>query len=184
VPGASHPSNKDEVIRAAREARAAIRERILALSPDDCARPFLGMWSVKDLVAHLIGWDETNVRAVRSLLRGKLPTFYAQHDRDWQTYNARLVRRSGGRPIGTLMRMERQSHGKLLEVLEAVPPDKFGADVGVRFRGFKVTIERLIAAEAEDERTHARQIIQAFGTPRRRTRATVSGKTRATRRLP
>jgi hypothetical protein len=184
VPGSSHPSSKAEVLHAARKARAAIRERVLALSPDDCARPYLGTWSIKDLVAHLIGWDETNVRAVRSLLRGQLPAFYAQHDNDWQTYNARLVRKHGGHLIGTLMRMERQSHSKLLEALEAVPPDKFGADVGVRFRGFKVTIERLISAEADDERAHARQIAQAFGTGRRRAGATTNPKTHAMRRLP
>ena len=51
----------------------------------------LGIWTIKDLLAHLIGWDFTNLQAIQQILAGQYPTFFKYYDKDWQSYNARLV---------------------------------------------------------------------------------------------
>ena len=50
----------------------------------------------------------------------------------------------------------------MIEFLQTIPPEKFNKDFGVRFRGYKVTIQRLLEAEREDEQTHLGQIRDFF----------------------
>ena len=44
-----------------------------------------------------------------------------------------------------------ESHQALCALLEAIPAAEFGRDQGVRFRGYNVTIPRLLASESGDE---------------------------------
>jgi hypothetical protein len=50
----------------------------------------------------------------------------------------------------------------LLEFLNTIPAENFNKDFGVRFRGYRVTIQRLLEAEQKDEETHLQQIMDFF----------------------
>jgi hypothetical protein len=52
----------------------------------------------------------------------------------------------------------RQSSLRLLEALEEAPAADFNRDFGVRFKGYKVTIARLLEAEMKDEEVHYGQL--------------------------
>jgi len=119
---------------------------------------FLGVWSVKDLLAHLVGWDFTNLEAAKALLNGQLPDFYSHYDRDWKTYNARLVAEHKRNDFADLLSSVEDSLQKLMGFLETVPVEEFDKDSGVRYKRYKVTIARLIQAETRDEKTHYQQI--------------------------
>lgn len=140
----------------------AAREEIVWLAatwpPHRQDAVFLGNWSVKDLLAHLIGWDFANLQAMQDILADQLPQFYAHHDRDWRTFNALLIgdHKRGGVP--DLIQGAGQSHRALLSFLANIPADEFDRDGGIRFKGWKVTIARLLQAEVSDERTHAAQL--------------------------
>jgi len=123
---------------------------------------FLGDWSILDLLAHLAGWDRANLDAVKSVLDGQIPAFYEYHDRDWQTCNAILVKKYRKDSFKELIASVKTSHKTLIEFLQALPPENFTTDFGVRFRGYKVTIQRLLEAEAKDEQVHYRQITGFF----------------------
>lgn len=142
--------------------RSAILAEVYALPAEESDTVFLGSWSVKDLLAHLAGWDYANLEAAKSVLRGRVPEFYAYHDRDWQTYNAMLVKKYGRDFFGEQIALTRDSQGQLLEYLQTIPPESFNKDFGVRFRGYKVTIQRLLEAETKDERIHYQQIQDYF----------------------
>jgi len=144
------------------ETRQSILAEVSNLSKEQQDQVFLGIWSLKDLLAHLIGWDHTNLEAVKSVLTGKVPAFYEHHDRDWQTYNAMLVRKYKKGTFQELLARTRDSQKKLIVFLQTVPPENFNQDFGVRFRGYKVTIQRLLEAERGDEQTHLQQIIDCF----------------------
>jgi hypothetical protein len=141
-----------------------VRARILAatasLPANSRGQIFLGSWSVRDLVAHLIGWDHTNLKAVDEVLRGRLPGFYRYADRDWRSYNATLVLRYGDPTFRRLTASARQSHRALLKRLKALPAKEMWEDRGIRFRGWKVTIGRLMEVERQDEEEHWRQIVE------------------------
>jgi uncharacterized damage-inducible protein DinB len=163
MPTKSQTLRKDQILSNWLQTRQNILAEASRLSEKQRDEIFLGIWSVKDLLAHMTGWDRTNLDAVKSVLAGQVPAFYKYHDRDWQGYNAILVKRHKKDSFQELVADTQESQEKLLEFLQTVPPENFNKDFGVRFRGYKVTLQRLLEAETEDEQTHLRQITDFFG---------------------
>jgi hypothetical protein len=157
VAGASQ-AKKDQVISDLIEARREILDAASSLSPAQQDEVFLGVWSTKDLLAHLVGWDLANLEAARAVLVGRIPAFYAHHDRDWKTFNARLVAEHKKDDFALLLASVEDSHQVLADFLENISAEEFDRDRGIRFRRYKVTIARLLQAEAKDEAEHYAQI--------------------------
>lgn len=153
---------KEQILSKLLETRQNILTEVSKLSEAEQDQVFLGIWSIKDLLAHLIGWDKANLNAIQSVIRNEVPSFYEYHDRDWRTYNAMLVKKNKKGSFQELIATAKNSQQKLIEFLQTIPPEHFNKDFDVRFRGYKVTVQRLLEAEAEDERTHARQINDFF----------------------
>ena len=149
---------KDELIADLIQTRMEIVDITSSFSPAEQDEVFLGIWSIKDLMAHLIGWLEANRQAAKAIRSGKLPEFYAYKDRDWQTYNARLVAKYKRSSLAELMLALQVSHKKLVDLIERIPAEELEQDYGVRFKGYKVTIARLLQAELKDEKVHYSQI--------------------------
>lgn len=162
MPTKSQTLRKDQILCAMVEARQKILTEVSKLSEAEQDQVFLGIWSIKDLLAHLIGWDKTNLNAIKSVMQNQAPPFYEHHDHDWQTYNGMLVRKNRKDSIEELFATAKDSHERLIKFLQTVPPEHFNKDFGVRFRGYKVTIQRLIEAETKDEQTHCEQIRSFF----------------------
>lgn len=156
----SAEEKKARLIAALAGARAqvlAAAERLLPAQQDVIC---LGVWSVHDLVAHLIGWDITNLVAIAEIRAGSLPPFFAEYDADWRTYNGRLVSQHKRASFAETRTAVSESHQRLLDALQALPAGDLARDYGVRSpRGRRVTIAMLIEAEAGDERKHAEQIL-------------------------
>ncbi|MBI3944278.1 MAG: DinB family protein [Chloroflexi bacterium] len=146
---------------------AAVRSQIVeiagSLPSDKQDQVFLGTWSIKELLAHLIGWDFTNIAAIQAVRSGKLPDFYAYRDKDWSSYNAMLVSQYRQEDYRELLSAVKDSHQQLISFLETIPAGELDRDWGVRFKGYKVTIARLLEAEAGDEKIHLEQI-RSFAT--------------------
>lgn len=151
-------AKKGQLIAGLIETRSKILNAALTLAPAEQDRVFLGVWSARDMLAHLAGWDVTNLAAAKALLAGRLPAFYAYRDPDWKTYNARLVLKYRRDRFADLVALTRETHQALMEFLAALPADDFDRDRGVRFRGYKVTIARLLEAELKDEKIHQAQL--------------------------
>ena len=163
---------KSQILRKAQvladlvEARQNILAEASTLSEAEQDQVFLGIWSVKDLLAHLIGWDKTNLDAVKGVMKGDVPYFYKYRDPDWRTYNALLVKKNKKDSMWELIATAKDSHEKLIRFLQTIPPEHFNKDFGVRYRGYKVTIQRLLDSEAKDEQVHYKQITDFFKVSR------------------
>ena len=156
------PIRKEQLLAKLQETRASILAEASYLSAEKQDMVFLGIWSVKDLLAHLAGWDYTNMEAASYVMAGKLPSFYAHHDRDWAKYNAMLVAKYKREQLDELIGLVKDAQRQLIDFVQTVPLSAFNKDFGVRFRGYKVTIQRLLEAELKDEQTHLQQIIDFF----------------------
>jgi hypothetical protein len=162
MPMKSQILRKDQILSALMETRQNLLTEVSRLSAAEQDQVFLGIWSVKDMLAHFIGWDKTNIQAVKSVMEGQLPTFYEHRDRDWQSYNATLVQNHKKDSFQELLAAVKNSQKKLIEFLQTIPSQDFNKDFGVRFRGYKVTVQRLLEAERKDEQAHLRQITDFF----------------------
>jgi len=162
MPTKSQILTKNQILSGLVETRQNILAEASRLSDAEKDYIFLGIWSIKDLLAHLIGWDHTNLDAVKSVLEGKLPSFYEYRDHDWQTYNAILIKKYKKDSFKELLSTMKDSQENLIEFLRTILPENFNKDVGLRFRGYKVTIQRLLEAEVKDEQTHLQQMTEFF----------------------
>ncbi len=156
-------AKKEWIISELQRVRSELLREVATLSRKERDTVFLGIWSVRDMLAHLAGWDYTNIDAIKSVMAGKLPSFYEQKDRDWQTYNAMLVKKYGRNTFRELIATLKESQKKLVDQLATIPPEYFNRDFGVRFRGYKVTIQRLLEADIKDVQLHHQQVIDFFG---------------------
>jgi hypothetical protein len=155
VAGAAQ-AEKDKIIRGLVKARRKILEAASLLSPAEQDEVFLGVWSVKDLLAHLVGWDYTNLNAVKEILAGRKPGFWEHYDRDWKSYNARLVAEYKREDFSELVAAVKESHRELIDFLHTVPADEYIK---------RKKIASLLRAETRDEEEHHRQV-EAFRKPR------------------
>ncbi len=116
-----------------------------------------------DLLAHLIGWDYTNIEAIRSILSGQVPDFYAFYDEDWRTFNDRLVTKYKMNDFGHLVEEAKKSHQKLIKLLRSITAEEFYKDRGLRYDDFEVTLSDLLETELKDEKEHYWQVA-GFGS--------------------
>ena len=151
---------KDELLFGLKAVRESILSEALKLPTDAHNKIFLGTWTVRDLLAHLAGWDAANLQAANAILDGQLPEFYEHHDRDWKIYNAMLVVLYKRPTLAEQVAQARETQKQLLTFLQALPAEDINLDSGVRFRGIKVTIARILQAELDDEKTHFEQVFE------------------------
>lgn len=120
---ATAEEKKVRSLQTLRDERLALLEVAAAVPAEWTGTVFLGEWSARDIIAHLIGWDYANIEAVRAILNDRLPAFYAHHDHDWRSFNAELVRRYRIEDYDALLQAARESNRMLYDLLLTVRPE-------------------------------------------------------------
>jgi uncharacterized damage-inducible protein DinB len=142
-------AQKDELIQGLVKARRKVLRAANSLLPEQRDDVFLGVWSVKDILAHMAGWDDTNRLAVQEILDGRRPSFWQHQDPDWRRYNARLVAQYRRDEWAELLGVAEAAHRALIALLRTIPAESY-----VQHQ----SIASLLRTEARDEEEHARQI--------------------------
>ncbi len=149
---------KTELIDELVEARNSLIRAAQLIPEEKCDEVFLGIWCIKDLLAHLIGWDVTNLQAVQEILSGQAPGFFLYYDKDWQSYNAGLVQEYRIEPFEALLAKAEESHAQWIQYLQTLPADDVVNGKSRSPKGRTITIRNLLVTEANDERKHAEQV--------------------------
>ena len=154
-------NRKDELIKGLIEARNQILDIASGLSPEKQDEIFLGTWSIKDLLAHLVGWDYTNIESIEDIRSGKPLQVLERYDPDWAQYNADLVEKYGEEDFGKLFDVIQWSHQELIQFIEKIPTDEIEKDFGVRAPDdSNITVEAVLQFEIDDEGRHLQQILE------------------------
>lgn len=151
-------AKKEQIIARLGDVRGRILTVAISLPLEKHNEVFLGTWSVRDLLAHLVGWDFANLEMAHQVLTGSLPGFYAWYDSDWRSYNARLVEKYKLGDLAALVASAWASQRQLIEFLRTISADDFACDRGLRFKGFRVTIASELESEIRDEDKHYQQL--------------------------
>lgn len=149
---------KNQLINGLVLARARVLQAAQAVPARRADETFLGVWSLMDLLAHLVGWDFTNRQAVEEILSGQPPIFFQYFDKDWRSYNQRLVEQYRCATLEQQLIAIGASHQQLISYLETLLPRDLVLGKVKRQSGRSVTIRNLLQVEARDEDRHAAQI--------------------------
>jgi len=86
----------------------------------------LAGWSVKDILAHLVAWQQMNLDWYAAGLRGETPEI-PRTWRDIREVNDRIYRKHHRRSLKAVLADYRAFHRKMLELIEEVPDRDFAA---------------------------------------------------------
>jgi hypothetical protein len=119
-----------------RDSLARERAKLLAaldgLSEEEMARPAaVGRWSVRDVLAHILAWEEEAVTRL-DLLAADRPQDFAPivDEEELEAWNARAHRRYTGLALAEVMRRLTDVQGRILAGLDSLSEERLGTDAG------------------------------------------------------
>jgi hypothetical protein len=119
---------------------------------------FVGIWDVKDVVAHTVGWDNTNIDSLPDFREGRLPAFFAHYDSDWAAINAGLVASYRSDDWDVLMASLRESQSAFVDAMRSLTDADL--DNVVLWEGRRISLRGMMRAVSRDESEHVMQVRQ------------------------
>jgi hypothetical protein len=118
------PINKNEIIEAAQTERAALEKLLATLTPEQTTHPkTVGDWSAKDVLGHLIEWEQMVIKWYETGAKGKIPAVPSE-DYNWgqlpQLNNA-IYLKHRDRMLANVQKEFKSSHKKMMKTIEGIP---------------------------------------------------------------
>ena len=116
----------------------------------------VGVWSVKDALAHIAFWERYIVRVIKAARHGETPQLDAEDSTE--SRNASVVAQYYQTPMGAVLASWNEAREELLEQIARLSeadlndPDRFPWNEG------RALLERIAANSYEHEREHIEQI--------------------------
>ncbi|MER3420136.1 MAG: hypothetical protein C4290_06255 [Chloroflexota bacterium] len=146
--------DKAGVINEYREAYHVLRAVLDRLSDAQMTKPFMDGWSVREVLAHILGWHQQLALGLERMAQGQRPVPEGVDWSDVQGWNDHFAREAAARPPHDLLQELDRATERFLKALEALPDDRFGEGK---------TANRIAAnAGSEHFREHARDIEAAL----------------------
>jgi len=143
------------------ETRAKIEELLPKVDPKKEIYPG---WTIKDLLAHITGWDDATIDSLRAHVAGRVPAIPA--DRGINEYNARTVSTRQDLDYEHILGEWRLTRQVLRTIIEQMPDDKFSNPLIVPW-GEKGTVTFLVDIFREHEEEHVHDILEWLKNPER-----------------
>lgn len=121
------PTNRSELLAVIRETRADLEGLLAQLSDDDMLQPgFNGDWTGKDVLAHIVDWEQRFLRWYFTGRRGatvERPEPGMTWD-DLDRLNAAMIAAQRPRPLSVIRAEFAGSYRRIVEVIEGMSEDE------------------------------------------------------------
>jgi hypothetical protein len=116
--------HKQALLTEADTAFADLRRAIAGLDDRRMSDPWLGTWSVREILIHVSGWHREVISALGRLAAGQ-PAYPdgVSYD-DFDAWNARFVEAKAGAPLPEVMAELEAAHRDFLAAAAALPADQ------------------------------------------------------------
>jgi uncharacterized damage-inducible protein DinB len=119
-----------------RESLARERGKLVAaldgLSEEEMSRPnAVGRWSVRDVLAHLLAWEEEAIKRLE-LLTAERPqdVEWIDDEQELEVWNARAHQRYAGLPLAEVTRRLEDVQRRILAGLHSLSEERLSTDAG------------------------------------------------------
>jgi len=143
---------KKKLIRQLDEARAKLQAVLAGL---DTQIEIYPPWKLKELLAHLSGWDEATIASLQTHIGGGEPLTPAARGIDF--YNAESVDTREALNYEQVVNEWKVTRDQLKATILDIPPDKFEQPL-VYAWGPSGSVSELVAVFVHHERAHAKEI--------------------------
>ena len=128
-----------------------------ALSRVDTQMEICPGWTVKEILAHIAGWDEVTTSTVRAHTAGTTPE--PLEIRGIDAYNEVLVAKCAALSYDEMIRHWKKTRRELVDALADTPPERLRERAQFPW-GETGNIHRLVSILSEHEREHAQEIME------------------------
>lgn len=143
---------KDQLIDELDHAHEAMRLLLQSLNTSQEVYP---TWTVKELLAHLTGWDDASIASLQAHSHGDIPSTPASRGID--PYNASTVNERVALSLEQVIREWEQTREVLKQVIRDLPDERLSKELVFPW-GPKGSVEELIGIFAEHELEHVEEI--------------------------
>lgn len=119
---------KQELLNQAAREYKAFHESLQGLNEEHLQEAWLGTWSVKDIVAHIVGWQVELAPALERLARGERPIPEGVSYEDVDAWNAKFATARHGAEAADLLLELDKTHERFLRLADAIPEARFSPE--------------------------------------------------------
>jgi hypothetical protein len=141
------------------ETRKKIEELLPQIGPQKEIYPG---WTIRDMLAHMTGWDDATIDSLRAHVVDRSPSLEAIRSLD--EYNARTVTSRQDLDYDRVLKEWRLTRQVLRTIIEQMPEDKFFSPVIVPW-GEKATVTYLVDMFRDHEEVHTKDIVEWLKNP-------------------
>ena len=115
-------------------------------------------WTIREVLAHISGWDDETINTLRAHLEGK--SLSKVEIRDFDKYNALSISSRTGDKYEQVKDEWRSTRKLLRTIIEEIPEDKFFAPLAVPWGG-KSTVIDMMEMFCEHEESHTQDVLKS-----------------------
>jgi hypothetical protein len=116
---------KDDLLNEAARQYKAFHEAIQGLNEEHLTEPWLGTWSVKEIVAHIAGWHRELIPALERLARGGRPVPEGVSYDDVDAWNAKFAAAAHDTSASDMLLTLDKSHEDFMHAAAQVPAERY-----------------------------------------------------------
>jgi hypothetical protein len=116
---------KDDLLNRAAQEYKAFYQALDGLNEADLTEVWLGAWSIKEIVAHMVGWHRELTPALERIARGERPIPPGVSYDDVEDWNARFAAAMQGRLVEDVLLEFDKSHEAFLRAAANVPEERY-----------------------------------------------------------
>jgi hypothetical protein len=154
-------ADRDFLLHRLDETRDGIEKLLPIIAPTKQIYPG---WTIKDLLAHMTGWDDATIDSLRAHVIGRPPSVDAIRSMD--EYNDLTVSSRKGLDYDQILKEWRMTRQVLRTIIEQMPEDKFLEPLIVPW-GDKATVTFLVEMFRDHEEEHAHDIREWIKDPKK-----------------
>jgi uncharacterized protein (TIGR03083 family) len=102
-----------------------LKGAVAGLDEAQMRRPWLGTWSVREIVAHISGWHREMAPALTRMGRGERPIPEGISYDDVDAWNARFAEARKGAATAEILKELDASHAAFVEAAASVPEERY-----------------------------------------------------------
>lgn len=121
----------------------------------------VGVWSVKDVLAHIAFWERYSIGTLRAIARGETPDMLA--DDETERNNASVVAQYYQRPLAAVIADWQQAREELLEAIEDLNEEDLNDPNHFPWSEGRSLLDRIAGNSFDHEQEHIDQIRDWIG---------------------
>jgi hypothetical protein len=127
--------DRSQLLKRLDQAWQAFQASYAGLSDAELMEPgVIGDWSVKDIIAHVTGWEQEALTHLPLILDGGKPPRYSVTYGGIDAFNAQMMEQKRPLSLSEVLRQQDDTHRRLIDFIQSVPEDQFIRETRFRHR--------------------------------------------------